>query len=95
MKRENQALRPAAQPPFVGRALERVEDLALLTGRGQFADDIGVKPGTLHAAILRSPHAHATIKAIDVAQAQSSSGVRAVLTGEDVKRWSQPFVVER
>ena len=93
MKRENQALRPAAQPPFVGRALERVEDLALLTGRGHFADDIGVKPGTLHAAILRSPHAHATIKAIDVAQAQSSSGVRAVLTGEDVKRWSQPFVV--
>ena len=46
---------------WVGRSVERVEDAALLTGRGRYIDDLGVKPGTLHAAILRSPHAHADI----------------------------------
>src|SRR6266851_3179440 len=93
MKRDELALRADAQPPFVGRSLERVEDAALLAGRGRYADDLGVTPGTLHAAILRSPHAHARLKAIDVSPAQTGNGVRAVLTGEDVKRWSQPFVV--
>ena len=87
------ALRPLnAAPPHVGRASERVEDAALITGRGQYADDIGVKPGTLHAAIVRSPHAHAELRGIDVERALASRGVRAVLTGADVQRWSQPFV---
>ena len=45
--------------PWLGRSLPRVEDAALLTGRGRFIDDLAVPPGTLHAAILRSPHAHA------------------------------------
>ena len=44
---------------WCGQSIERVEDAALLTGRGRFIDDLGVTPGTLHAAILRSPHAHA------------------------------------
>lgn len=77
----------------VGRPLERVEDAALLSGRGQYADDLGVKPGTLHAAILRSPHAHARLIAVDAREALARPGVRAVLTGADVQRWSQPFVV--
>ncbi|MBR7539143.1 hypothetical protein KC221_23440, partial [Mycobacterium tuberculosis] len=47
--------------PYVGRPMQRVEDAAILTGRGRYADDIGVKPGTLYAAILRSPHAHAEL----------------------------------
>lgn len=93
MKSDAPAVEAARQAPFVGRALERVEDAALLSGRGRYADDLGVKPGTLHAAVLRSPHAHALLKAIDVAQAAAACGVRAVLTGEDVRRWSQPFVV--
>ncbi|MBK9246358.1 MAG: molybdopterin-dependent oxidoreductase [Burkholderiales bacterium] len=76
----------------VGRAHERLEDAALLMGRGQYADDIGVKPGTLHAAIVRSPHAHAEVRRIDVSRALAGRGVRAVLSGEDVRRWSQPFV---
>ena len=54
---------------WVGRSLPRVEDAALLTGRGRFIDDLGVRPGTLHAAILRSPHAHAVIASIDAARA--------------------------
>lgn len=79
--------------PFVGQALERIEDAALLTGHGRYADDTGEKPGTLHAAILRSPHAHALIHAIDTSEAMGMPGVRDVLTGEDVKSWSKPFVV--
>ncbi|MET0210907.1 MAG: molybdopterin cofactor-binding domain-containing protein [Burkholderiaceae bacterium] len=78
---------------FVGRALERVEDAALLTGRGSYGDDLGVRPGTLHAAVLRSPHPHARLLRIDAGVALGMPGVRAVLTGEDVQRWSQPFVV--
>ena len=45
----------AAPAGYVGKALPRVEDAALLTGRGSYADDIGVKPGTLHAAIAAFP----------------------------------------
>jgi len=45
----------------VGRPVERIEDAALLTGRARFADDIGAPRGALHAAILRSLHAHAEI----------------------------------
>ena len=50
---------------WCGQSVERVEDAALLTGRGRYIDDLGVRPGTLHAAMLRSPHAHAIIRAID------------------------------
>ena len=83
----------AAPSGYVGKALPRVEDDALLTGRGSYADDIGVKPGTLHAAILRSPHGHAEIVAIDSSAALALPGVRAVLTGADVAAWSTPFAV--
>ncbi|MEF8690480.1 UNVERIFIED_CONTAM: molybdopterin-dependent oxidoreductase [Comamonas sp. A-3] len=79
--------------PFVGRRQERLEDIALLTGRGSYGDDLAVKPGTLQAAILRSPHAHASLVSIDTSDAEVLPGVRAVLTGADVRRWTQPFVV--
>lgn len=69
----------------------RLEDAALLTGRGQFADDLPTKPGTLQAAILRSSHAHALLRRVDVAAAQRLPGVRAVLTAADVARWSRPL----
>ena len=87
------ALAQQLRQPTLGQPIERLEDAALLTGRGRFGDDLGVTPGTLHAAVLRSPHAHAELIAIDAAAALAMPGVRAVLTGEDVKRWSQPFVV--
>ena len=83
----------AQAAPFVGRPLQRVEDVSLLTGRGQYGDDAGVKPGTLHAAIVRSPHAHARLDAIDTRAAERAPGVRAVLTGKDIAAWSKPFVV--
>ena len=56
-------------------------------------DDLGVRPGTLHAAILRSPHAHADIEAIDCTAARAADGVVAVLTGADVKALTASLVV--
>ena len=79
--------------PFVGQRLQRLEDHALLSGRGAYADDLGIKPGTLQAAVLRSPHAHAQLKRLDASAALRLPGVHAVLTGDDVQRWAQPFVV--
>ncbi|MFL5067981.1 MAG: xanthine dehydrogenase family protein molybdopterin-binding subunit [Xanthobacteraceae bacterium] len=69
---------------WVGRSIERVEDAALLSGHGRFIDDLGVRPGTLHAAILRSPHAHAHIRVLDVDAARRAPGVAAVVTGAEV-----------
>lgn len=77
----------------LGRSVSRVEDAALLTGRARFMDDIPVRADTLHAAVVRAPHAHAEILAIDAAAALAIDGVAAVLTGEDVRKWSKPFVV--
>ena len=51
-------------------SIERVEDAALLSGRGRFIDDLGLQPGTLHATILRSPHAHADILSIEIEAAK-------------------------
>lgn len=79
--------------PWVGRSIERIEDAALLTGRGRFIDDLGVRPGTLHATILRSPHAHADIVSIDISAARRAAGVVAVLVGEDVKKLTMSLVV--
>ncbi len=78
---------------WVGRSIARVEDAALLAGRGRFIDDLGVRPGTLEAAILRSPHAHAAIEAIDCRAALTSDGVVALLTGADVKALTSSLVV--
>ncbi len=78
---------------WVGQPLERYEDAALLTGAGRYADDLGTHPGTLHAAFLRSPHAHAHIKSIDASRALALAGVRTVMLGADVREWANPFVV--
>jgi 2-furoyl-CoA dehydrogenase large subunit len=77
---------------WVGRSIERVEDAALLTGRGRYIDDLGVPPGTLHAAILRSPHAHAVIRAVRTDAARAMPGVAAVITAEDVTRLGAPLL---
>ena len=77
----------------LGTALERVEDAALLMGRGRYIDDMPVAPGTGHAAILRSPYAHARLVSIDTAAAEALPGVHVVVTGEDARAWSTPFIV--
>ncbi len=78
---------------WVGRSIPRFEDAALLAGRGRYLDDLGVRPGTLQAAILRSPHAHADIESIDCTAARAADGVAAVLTGADVKALTSSLVV--
>src|SRR5262249_37796623 len=66
-----------------GARIQRLEDPALLTGRGRFVDDIHV-PGMLHAAFLRSPRAHARIRGIGTAAARALPGVHAVYTWRDL-----------
>ncbi|MGM4989317.1 xanthine dehydrogenase family protein molybdopterin-binding subunit [Tardiphaga sp. 841_E9_N1_2] len=68
---------------LVGSAVERMEDARFLSGSGYFADDLAVE-GMLHAAILRSPIAHARIVAIDASAALAMPGIHAVLTARDV-----------
>jgi len=69
--------------PYVGRAMKRIEDPRLIRGIGTYVDDLRM-PGLVHAAILRSPHAHARIRRIDVAAARALPGVIGVFTGADV-----------
>src|ERR1700760_2871378 len=69
---------------YVGKSVLRVEDPALLRGRGHYLDDLGSRPGTLHAAILRSPHAHAEIVSIDLARARRAPGVAVVFARDEV-----------
>ena len=77
----------------LGKPVRRIEDRALLIGRGRYVDDLPVSRHTLHAHVLRSPHAHAVIRRIDAAAALAHAGVHAVITGEDVRKLSDPFLV--
>jgi 2-furoyl-CoA dehydrogenase large subunit len=77
----------------LGVPLLRKEDPALLSGRGRYADDLPVPAGTLHAHVIRSPHAHAEIVRIDARAALALDGVWAVITGEDVRKLSDPFLI--
>ncbi|TIL72577.1 MAG: xanthine dehydrogenase family protein molybdopterin-binding subunit [Mesorhizobium sp.] len=68
----------------VGARVARKEDKRFITGAGRYVDDM-VVPGMKHAAFVRSPHAHAEIKKIDVKKAQAMPGVIGVLTGKELK----------
>ena len=78
---------------YIGQPIERVEDEILLMGKAQYSDHLPTRAGTLHAAILRSPHAHANIISIDTETAEEIPGVVAVMTGEDVKEMSEAFLI--
>jgi 2-furoyl-CoA dehydrogenase large subunit len=80
-----------SQETWVGQPVERFEDAALLRGAGRFLDDLDPAPGAHHAAVLRSPHAHARIVGLDPARALRIPGVTGVLTGADVLELSRPF----
>jgi carbon-monoxide dehydrogenase large subunit len=66
----------------IGQAVRRREDLRLVTGQGCYTDDLSL-PGQVHAAVVRSPHAHAIIRSIDKTAALALPGVITVLTGKD------------
>jgi carbon-monoxide dehydrogenase large subunit len=67
----------------IGQGVLRQEDPRLLRGRGLYVNDVNL-PGQTYAIILRSPHAHADIKSLDVSAAKAAPGVVAVFTGEDI-----------
>src|SRR5215831_18471322 len=69
----------------IGQPVRRVEDRRFITGHGNYLDDI-IRPRQAHAFMLRSPHAHAAIRAIANETANSAPGVLAVFTGEDLAR---------
>ena len=74
--------RTGGKPNGIGRPVRRKEDFRLLTGRGQYVDDLA-PPGLAHAVLIRSPHPHARIVSIDTIAAQAAPGVLAVFTGAD------------
>lgn len=75
---------------WVGRRVRRIEDPRILLGRGRYADDV-TPARCLHAAFVRSPLAHATITAIDTAEALGAPGVTAVLTAADLEPHHRPW----
>ncbi len=67
---------------YVGAPVRAVECARYLTGSAQYVDDL-ILPGMMHAAFLRSPHAHARLGPVDISAARARPGVAAVLTGAD------------
>jgi carbon-monoxide dehydrogenase large subunit len=73
-----------ANLPYIGESLKRKEDYRFLTGAGNYTDDI-VLANQAYAVFVRSPHAHAVIKAVDSAMARSMPGVVGIFTGKDIE----------
>jgi carbon-monoxide dehydrogenase large subunit len=76
----------------MGTSVRRVEDERLLKGRGKFVADVKL-PGTLEAAFVRSPYAHAILKKIDATAARSAPGVAAVITADEIAGRTAPICV--
>jgi carbon-monoxide dehydrogenase large subunit len=68
----------------IGQAIRRTEDLKLLIGEGQYTADV-TWPGQAHGVAVRSPHAHAKILSIDIADAKAGPGVLDVFTGAEMR----------
>src|SRR5262245_23836215 len=75
---------------YFGATVARVEDPRLLRGDGRFVDDIKL-PGLLHAVLVRSPHAHARMRAVHLEAARSHAGVAGVFGFEDLAPWMKPM----
>ncbi|SEG96135.1 CO or xanthine dehydrogenase, Mo-binding subunit [Actinacidiphila yanglinensis] len=89
-------------PPVIGSAVQRIDAVEKVTGRASYAADTRI-PRMLHAAVVRSPHAHARVLAVDTSRAARVPGVHAVITGADTAqvKWGAfrpdlyPLAVER
>ena len=75
---------------YAGQPVLRFEDDRLLRGKGAYIADLDC-PGALHAAIVRSPHPHARILAVDVTAAMATPGVVTVLTARDLPETVKPI----
>jgi len=70
-------------PGLIGRSIERKEDYRFLTGQGQYTDDVSL-PNQSYAVFVRSPHAHARLRAVKTSDAARSPGVLGIITGKDM-----------
>ena len=70
----------------VGQSLPRIDAAGRLTGEARFAEDLRPAGPLLHGKVLRSPHAHARVRRLDVSRASALPGVRAVMTADDLPR---------
>src|SRR3954454_15302478 len=77
------------QRSYIGEDVPRLDALKFVTGAATYSADL-VPTGCLHVALLRSPHAHATIGAIDVKAALERDGVVAAVSGRDTLRSTHP-----
>ncbi|MFQ5851252.1 MAG: xanthine dehydrogenase family protein molybdopterin-binding subunit [Candidatus Binatia bacterium] len=77
---------------YIGASIRRREDIRFLTGKAAFVDDVKA-PQMLHAAILRSPHAHARILSIDTSKAQAIPGVVWIFTFQDIAELDVPVPI--
>jgi CO/xanthine dehydrogenase Mo-binding subunit len=86
MSQQNDSRQPSDAAPLttVGHATPRIDAVERVTGRARYTRDVQL-PGLLYARVLRSPHPHARITAIDVSRAKALTGVKAVLTHENCK----------
>jgi carbon-monoxide dehydrogenase large subunit len=75
---------------YVGARVKRIEDPKLIRGEGQYVDDL-VLPGMLHAAFVRSPHAHARVVRVDLAPARRLAGVHGAFAGDDLRDIQKPL----
>ena len=91
-KRAGETIPGRTDYKWIGKSIPRHEDARLLTGRGTFVDDLNI-PNVHHAAILRSPHAHARISKVDLSRALNLKGVIGGITGADVLERTRPFSV--
>src|SRR5918996_4624194 len=71
--------------PFIGRKVKPDKSSRFITGNGMYVGDVRL-PNMLHAALLRSMHAHARIRSVDVKEALGLDGVIGVWTGQDIAR---------
>jgi len=67
----------------LGKSTPKIDGMEKISGQAVFVDDM-TRPGMLHAAFLRSPHAHARILSIDISKAEAMEGVHAVMIGKDL-----------
>jgi carbon-monoxide dehydrogenase large subunit len=77
---------------YIGAPIRRKEDVRFLTGTATYVDDIKLA-GMLHAAVLRSPHAHAWVRGIDTTRALAMPGVTAVYTWDDIAALAKPIPI--
>jgi carbon-monoxide dehydrogenase large subunit len=76
---------------YVGQAVPRKEDAKLITGQARYVDDFTL-PGMVYVVLVRSPHAHARIRGVDVSKARAAEGVVAVFSGQDLAEdWAGPL----